>query len=1426
MNDKVYVSVELVEASNQGTVLLGVSLMVLPGSLPIGDSLKPWHWTIQGWVVAASQDGTSWVNPSGSSSYKHLDLPREDNEPGRWSAVLTSMKNAFDDAIGKINKGPKGLPAGDPLQSITIGDAESTPAAHRYLTLLANASAGPYPLPQNLNLSFFLEIPNASQYNQFLVLPIFTAGGATYDASGQPLPTSAAWDVTVSGFDLHAQFSKPDAATEIPASLWLPPVSGGSSPLVTDWSAHIYELIAPYLDLPILLSNLDYATLSKVLPDKSTIWPIFRSWVVRSLQELVSAAQPPANEPGISAWCSTLRLQLGRGFAQFPALNPDDQSARNLVDEMADIRKIVSAATSGTNLPALVQSTLPANASVVPARLLTGEASSQLLSWLEIQLAIPYSKPIAAACGNTPTDFKAIAAELCTKVISSQLLHRASRGQDPFSVGGVVPVWAQQLSSAIISNIQQPFFEALSRRALGTSDPTSYPATTVAPPMVVPVFQLRTSGGPNSDPLHGVRGVALLIRRVEKQPMDWSCPSVVAPDGNSKLPLLIASRLGYNQNLLTAFLLYNNGPLPCENLLHNYMESADRLSSGMGSSSVDDIAAILRYVPYEGLTAGLYGTPMLEAGAVYEVACFAISNSGALPKDLRGAYPAKFKPLSGRVVPGASTGMPSGVVQKIGYFRTVPVCAPELRNERGKPIGTNGLFPKIPQRVWPKAVDTIVPRGGVGLSVPAAGSTPANPPTLLVVPSKSQTRANASGTVSTFSFSLKLPSVEPQTWDRTVGYRLPTKAMRAEIVDNSYLNLARKQPSEIFDPLVAGITLSLYRWNTTTGSWDQALGSVSYRTDELQKAKTGLDSVKTDLVYVSVNAGTGSDDGSVQTAILVESTGEMNTNSSAKSLANKLAEGEVYLLEVTLLLDKVALPKIMPRYPRVTELGYQLLIEIASAKMPSDLMHPFTVMPLPVDGIPDQKMRVQLQADSTTEWRNIHRVDILRQSWRWTGRTQPEIKDATDLERNLIPGYYPAASLVDSVAVREWEKIEFSERSSADRVEFTSVQKANTFSWDQDVSHDPRASFYRFAPRVYSRYEGAFSAGEWSVATTVGDSEKDDSWRRCFLRSRAQKLTMPRLKAVIPMTESAFAAGTPGILAVFDGPAYEQAGLAERLAVSVAKVKDPDLSIKKDWNQSGPDFLMSSETVDPDPDKQVLLKLVPIGPIGHTLDSLDSGFPKFNSNSWIIRPVDPKNSEKPDPAHDFSWWFANLEFNLIADSDSSVFKKTLIQSQSTVGSWIQFLPGFQDGSHQSDDFIDWSIQYKSGVITVTNEKGVPVTRGSGGERHTRHYLLVTRTVFDITGKAREAYVGVAEYKDSKWSLFPDVASSVRDGADLHARFLDVRAGEIKSSHEAPPTSDVEFWKRIFGRKDDGVTDESRASIISLSPAIHGRSSSQ
>jgi hypothetical protein len=1228
------------------------------------------------------------------------------------------------------------------------------------------------------------------------------------DSSGDWKETvDSAWTSShIQGLEMHAQFIPPDDTGTIPATLWLnvqpPPI-----PLVSDWQAHIYEMLAPFLDVAHVLTGLDEPLLRPALGDSFSDWRVFRKWVITSLLDLASPLF--AQKPNQDHWYDLLRSNpalkdaLGTDPKELPTLNNPESvlpfgfshlnlnlatiiktAPRPYDVEILELKTVVAAVTSEPVLRSLED--LGSVPKVVPAALLTGNRTGALLTWLQIQLAKPYAAVIASACNASSTDFADVASRLWKSVVLDYLTgHKpvATAPQDP---------WVNQVIAACNSGLEPQLAATLKARALGITQSSSAARTNVAPPLVIPVLNMQTSGGDlKSDPMYKVRGVAILLRRTSDGggvATKWTCPNIVAPlldSGNGrKRPLLVAKRLDYSRNLLNGFITYDNGPLACETVLHDYMVSeGSLLKSTAGSDSQNAIAAIIRYVPFEDSFSPFFGTAMLECGSSYSVLCFAISNCGALPVELRDNYPAKLK------LPAATDPAPYTPSGPFPYYRTVPVGGAEVRDEDGKTLtNADGFFPGIPENVFLRSTQVKAP----------AGTT-----TLLLAPTQSTwgTRVvSATQAVpSRFVFSLKLPSVEPQTWDRSVAHAID-KALRAQILNAAYTKLAKNQKADmITDPLIDAISISL------SDEAGNELGKLPYTTQLLNVAG-GVDTYP---LQVLVDAGTGRNDGSVRVGVLNAST------PAATVLAGTLKEGEIYLLTATCDLNP-NVDKLMPGYATSRRLpAYELLIEIASANLPEPKDVFGATQVVASDALPNRILSATLLAGQQN-WKTIHRVDFLRQAWYWTGRIQP--RTTADF---LDPGYFPAAEPLDALAVEKWESVEFSERPWTDHVELPTVLQDGAFVWTENMTLESRAAFFRFAPRIYSRYQGAFAQFAEDGVTTVGNSG-NDLWKSCFMRTCAQTLNAPRLKALIPMTESAFVEGTPGVLAVFDGPAYDQAGLAERLNVSIAEASDPDRPVTppsattspRRWTQAGPDFLMSAEPVSGSPEGQVTVELVAIGPIGHTFDDPSSYFPKFSSSSWIIR---------PRGTHNFSWWFANLEFTLSIDRGSSVYKGVEIVSHPSIGSWIQFLPGFQSADHEFNLLAKWSLELNGASIKIYDQDNKLVSAPlRKDERHTGHYLLVTRRVIDVTGKSREAYVGVAQYDSNHaWTLLAGRVPP--DRAELRCRFMDIRAGDI-APNNAGPNSDVDFWTRIFG--NDKITDASRSSIVSLSPVVSGKRGAQ
>lgn len=899
MSHTLFISVEKVPPTNSGMILLGVSLTVLPDSPPLNSELaRPWKWKNLSWLVWGSPDGTTWT-PMAAAQISQMPVPAIDKPatPDPWCEILET-------AIAQITNWPLGTPA--PTTKIVLKDDGKTPGEHQYLSLLNNMAAGPYPVPQNLNLSFFLELKGIpANFTQFLAAPSFSADGATIQpAANVTIPASdSMWDVTGSTtMKMLAWFSDPEKDF---ASLWIkPPVRNGDVSLVSDWTAHLYDLIGPCLDLPHVIFNMDKSKLKALLPENSPDWPEFRRWMTAGLYDLVVSRLPVAGvAPSMDMWVDLLKTTLKDSLENFPDLTLNAPLPQSFDVGIAELMKIISTATAGKKLVELMKAFYGKQLQGIPRSLLQEDDNGALLRWLEVGLALPYAKQIADACAKTPEDYDAISKALGQAVISPSLAQVPTLLADT-----TLPPVFQSIAKACVADLQKDLMKALSLRAKG-DDGSSWPATSNAPPLVIPVMEIKSNDGQPTDPLHGIRGAGVLMRRQATSAMDWKCPNIVAAVGDPSRPLLVASRLGYNQKLLTGFLFYDNGPIPCANLLHNYLPKADRL----GSAEKSPINPVFQYAPYEGTDLSLYGTPTLECGELFEIVCFAVSNAGALPVELRDGYPAKFKALAkGALLPGETTAQPSPLLQAIRYFRTVPVGAIETRDAKGmQVVDSAGVFPRNPANVWPRSIETVVPKIGVKLQMAGGDLTPAKPSTLLVVPGESNKKKRAYGTAQHFEFSLNLPLIEPLTWDRTVGYQKDS-ILRAQILDTAYNKLAVKKASDITDPLITHVDVNLYRWDMISGpgKWTGLPGTVTFPVDALRKAATGVNSVQTFPIRISIDAGSGKDDGSVKLAAISGS-----GSSSVQDLAVSLAESEVYLLEATFRLDG-SVSTIMRDYPQ------------------------------------------------------------------------------------------------------------------------------------------------------------------------------------------------------------------------------------------------------------------------------------------------------------------------------------------------------------------------------------------------------------------------------------------------------------------------------------------------------------------------------
>lgn len=174
----VYVNVEAVPPSQGSAMsLFGIAISVLPDQ-KIDSAAKPWTWSNISWVVWGSKDGgASWDTLKAQDIHPVPlpDGPAGTDVSGRWDQTIAVTKSRLLDAATKIIPKFVGNPP-DPTNGITItNDKAYTPGEHIYLSVLADAAAGPYPIPQNLNLSFWRFRPSTRCSWRLPVSPMIAA---------------------------------------------------------------------------------------------------------------------------------------------------------------------------------------------------------------------------------------------------------------------------------------------------------------------------------------------------------------------------------------------------------------------------------------------------------------------------------------------------------------------------------------------------------------------------------------------------------------------------------------------------------------------------------------------------------------------------------------------------------------------------------------------------------------------------------------------------------------------------------------------------------------------------------------------------------------------------------------------------------------------------------------------------------------------------------------------------------------------------------------------------------------------------------------------------------------------------------------------------------------------------------------------------
>jgi hypothetical protein len=691
------------------------------------------------------------------------------------------------------------------------------------------------------------------------------------------------------------------------------------------------------------------------------------------------------------------------------------------------------------------------------------------------------------------------------------------------------PAAPGQLTAETLTRLEAFFCDWI-KKSRDTLRPTAPALATVPGPLTFQVAALESDASEQDqqDILRQFAGFGVLMRENVQPPAEWRCLNMALlhrgeQDRLVRDPLLVPYRLHYQGDLRRVCVSYNNQSLVADSPL------AERQMAGVQLEDKGklDSGATLRYRYAPGAR-----IPGLKFGSSYDIAVFAISNTGTLPKEIAD----RNRPYALRPITAADerTLIASGVIrQKIPYRRTVPVGEMRLCHTRPRPDGADDpiQLPTIPDGVTPLALDLLdklMPE-----TTNADGGAPRPPLILLSPPSWTGPESRAR---SSAEFAVRLPQVTWSCYDRWIaGTSRATPADRKKLIAEVHRRhaadlaasasavkgtVARKPPNtSVDDPAVVRLVhLSLSvekseRFETVKEEFVKVGGPETPAADPLSAFTSGRAFVKCELFSTDSDEPDLTDPAG---EIVVESTPPVSGVAQPDRAIVRIRKGRVYKLtlsacvtggaaarrfdDVILQLPKQKAPRPVtrpgsPPQPLLLMSPTDMLIEGATSALPTEEeLYKASIPQFEITSVPNttstrplapvHKIRVALtpivsgQLIGSFRW--VHQAEVDRQAWSWSGRP-------AETHPHLRPGAVTPAAL--SEAVRDWVAQEFGERP--DNAFVTSAMTAKpcdhpstpgrqlpgfrTFIYEDLLAsdtarHDLRGQHRRYSVRVHSRY--------------------------------------------------------------------------------------------------------------------------------------------------------------------------------------------------------------------------------------------------------------------------------------------------------------------------------------------------------------------
>lgn len=760
------------------------------------------------------------------------------------------------------------------------------------------------------------------------------------------------------------------------------------------------------------------------------------------------------------------------------------------------------------------------------------------------------------------------------------------------------------------------------------------------------------------DLLDQISGIGVLMREAPagaNHGRGWKCLNIAAPrfrrsddplewHPTENLLTLVPLRMVYQNDLRAGTVTYNNHPIsstsPVDELSQNVQLEAPRRDSLRSSAASDlqgdNVKPIVSYFypspMAETCASGTAATPFLPGlkfGSRYEVLPFLITNSGSLPRELAPNPSHPYSPNLGNFDSQSAAVNPVVVnkIRRFQYLRRVRVG--ELRVLRPESAQANIRieYPPTPEEVALRLRDlntaAFLPEG-----TPAQERTKEHPLILL----RPQAGEWTEVVRHSFSFDLRKPGTDINTWDRWVARDDTNRQLRKDVWAAYYFESDRKAANPS-GPRTPDVSLD-----------DPAVDDHVYlelaEVDGTATVQTVQRWARYPISAPDPNTLTPFRKGTVAVTCTADETfGFGSPSTDPRNVTIHLTKGRLYRLTAwscVAVSDRSRFDNIFPSTMPVevtTPAGTRVLrvspltmfFEVATDRLLADdelAGQGQEVRQILYDSLyptfnsgTETSLRVQFvrptpinQTPPLRAFRYIQRVELSRQVWRWQGREahphprialrEPAPPNHRDYAREIKRW---EASTTYTDAVEEWEEREFGNRSELDRLVVqmeTTTDNATgrrSFDYVERLAESPtsaqnsvaaselRALHYRFSIVAFSRYASLLRRGGFEVSARLDGAANPSiaprtTWKPLFVPCRQVALSdPPKIKFILPLTDSFGESnkGSAGALVVFDEPWHEIGGLGETLTAEVETIQDPRNANSLAF-EAGPDPLVGT----------------------------------------------------------------------------------------------------------------------------------------------------------------------------------------------------------------------------------------------------------